>query len=256
MLFDPCQSLIVYPSDNLAAETNQAKIKPLIRHIPQLKAELNRPRSFRSDRYNFTNLISYFQGSGSKIVSKSCKIVIGDEVDQWVNLGTVDNISDLKKRTRSYDSSICFLVCTPTTENGTIWREFLKGSQAYWHLRCKGCNELTMRSCDIHNLQFESEYDEALKQYIVKEDSIRLVCPVCGYQHIEEDKKWMNINGGYIHKIQNKIKEFPTFQVGALASQLKSLSWKYIANAQLESGKKADIETLYTFDNSIRRLAL
>lgn len=129
MLFDPCQSLIVYPSDNLAAETNQAKIKPLIRQIPQLKAELNRPRSFRSDRYNFTNLISYFQGSGSKIVSKSCKIVVGDEIDQWVNLGTVDNLSDLKKRTRSYDSSICFLVCTPTTENGTIWREFLKGSQ-------------------------------------------------------------------------------------------------------------------------------
>ena len=65
----------------------------------------------------------------------------------------------------------------------------------------------------------------------------------------------MNINGGYIHKIQEKMKEFPTFQVGALASQLKSLSWKYIANAQLESGKKADIETLYTFDNSIRRFA-
>lgn len=63
MLFDPCQSLIVYPSDGLAAEMNQTKIKPLMKHIPQLKSELERPRSFRADRYAFSNLVSYFQGA-------------------------------------------------------------------------------------------------------------------------------------------------------------------------------------------------
>ena len=83
MIFAPCQSLICYPSDNLASETNVTKIQPLMKHIPQLKVELEQPRSFRSDRYAFSNLISYFQGAGSKIVSKSCQIVIGDEVDQW-----------------------------------------------------------------------------------------------------------------------------------------------------------------------------
>ena len=83
MVFAPSQSMIVYPSDNLAAESNTTKIQPLMKHIPQLKLELERPRSFRSDRYSFSNLISYFQGAGSKIVSKSCQIVIGDEVDQW-----------------------------------------------------------------------------------------------------------------------------------------------------------------------------
>lgn len=121
-------------------------------------------------------------------------------------------------------------------------------------MRCKNCGELTIRSCDVINLQFESTYDEELKQYLVIEDSIRLVCPVCGHQHKEEDKFWMNSNGGYVHKIPDKIKEFPTFQVGALASQLKSLSWKFIANAQLEAGKRSDIETQITFDNSIRGL--
>lgn len=181
-------------------------------------------------------------------------MVIGDEIDQWASLGNIDNLADLKKRTRSYNSSICFLVCTPTTENGNIWREFLKGSQGYWYLRCKGCGELTLRSCDIHNMQFESEYDDDLKQYIVKEDTIRLVCPVCGHEHVEDDKKWMNINGSYIHRVPERIKDFPTYQIGALASQLKSLSWKFIANAQLEAGKKADIETQVTFDNSIRGL--
>ena len=83
MVFAPCQSMIVYPSDSLASETNVTKIQPLMKHITQLKVELEQPRSFRSDRYAFSNLISYFQGAGSKIVSKSCQIVIGDEVDQW-----------------------------------------------------------------------------------------------------------------------------------------------------------------------------
>lgn len=254
MIFAPCQSLIVYPSDNLASESNLAKIQPLMKHIPQLKAELEKPRAFRSDRYAFSNLISYFQGAGSKIVSKSCKIVIGDEVDQWPVIGKLDNVADLKKRTRSYDSSISFLVCTPTEENGRIWKEFLKSSQGYWYLRCQHCAELTMRSCDIHNLQFESEYNEELKQYVVKPESIRLVCPKCGFEHTEDMKHVMNLNGGYVHKIPAKLQEAPGYQIGALASQLPSLSWKSIANAQLEAGKKADIETQTTFDNSFRGL--
>ena len=117
MVFNPCQSLICYPSDSLAAESNSTKIKPLMKHIPQLKAELFKPRSFRSDRYAFSNLVSYFQGAGVKIVSKSCKIVIADELDQWQKLPNLDNLADLKKRTRSYDSSMTFLVCTPTVES-------------------------------------------------------------------------------------------------------------------------------------------
>lgn len=37
MCFNPCQSLIVYPNDDLAIATNQTKLKPLMKHIPVLK---------------------------------------------------------------------------------------------------------------------------------------------------------------------------------------------------------------------------
>lgn len=165
-----------------------------MRHIPQLKAQLDRPRSFRSDRYAFSNCISFFTGAGKKIMSKSCQVAIGDEVDEFPVIGKLDNVADLKKRTRSYDSSILFLVCTPTQVTGKIWRSFLKSSQGYWHLRCQKCGDLTMRSCDIHNLQFQSTYDENLKEYLVKPQSIRLICPVCGFEHTEDMKRAMNIN--------------------------------------------------------------
>lgn len=64
----------------------------------------------------------------------------------------------------------------------------------------------------------------------------------------------MNVNGGYIHLLPQRLKEAPGYQLGVLASQLPALSWKVIANAQLQSGKRADIETQTTFDNSFRGL--
>lgn len=66
----------------------------------------------------------------------------------------------------------------------------------------------------------------------------------------------MNRNGGYIHKIPERIIEAPGFQVGALASQLPALSWKVIAQAQLQAGKRADVQSQITFDNSIRRTSI
>ena len=66
-----------------------------------------------------------------------------------------------------------------------------------------------MRSCDTYNLQFESDYNEALRTYLVKKGTERLVCPVCHHEHKEEDKAWMIQNGGYVHKIPELVKERP-----------------------------------------------
>lgn len=254
MIYSPCQSMIVYPSDDLAETTNKTKLFPLMKHIPALKEQLDKPRSFRSDCYRFSNLVSYFQGAGSKIVSKSCKIVVGDEVDAWPAIPGVDNVADLKKRTRSYNSSICFLISTPKYQSGKIWKAFQKGSQGYWYLRCKGCGQLTMRSCDIHNLQFESDEVEGIKERVVRPQTIRLICPKCGYEHVEADKAWCNKNGAFIHKIPQRLQKAPSFQLGALASQLRSIDWQFIANKQLEAGKKAEQSAQQQFDNSVRGL--
>lgn len=198
-------------------------------------------------------MISYFQGAGTKIVSKSCKIVVADEVDAWPTEHP-KNYLDLCKRTRSYNACMEFFVCSPTTKNGVIWQDFLKGSQGYYTLRCLGCGELTMRSCDIHNLQFESDYRDELKTYVVKKGTERLVCPICGFEHTEEMKRDMITRGEYVHKVPELVKERPSFQVGALASQLPALSWSEIAAQQLEAGKSADMDLQMTFDNSWRGL--
>lgn len=102
-----------------------------------------------------------------------------------------------------------FIVCSPTTQQGHIYQNFLKSSQGYYTLRCKNCGKLTMRSCDIHNLQFTSTYNEALKTYLVNEGSERLVCPICKHEHREEDKAWMIQNGAYVHLVPELVKTRP-----------------------------------------------
>jgi hypothetical protein len=71
-----------------------------------------------------------------------------------------------------------------------------------------------------------------------------LICPECGYEHIEEDKYAMNRNGGYVHRFPERIDETPSFQFGVLCSLFPFMSWKRIANKCLQSGKTAEIELL------------
>lgn len=104
------------------------------------------------------------------------------------------------------------------------------------------------------NLQWESTYNEGLRSYTVIKGSERLYCPVCKHEHVEADKEWCITNGDFVHRIPELIDERPSFQVGALASQLPSLSWSEIANFALEAGKTADMEIQKQFDNSIRGL--
>ena len=250
----PCSMLCVYPSDELASSVNTTKYEPILRHIPSLAKELARPHAVRKDRYILGAATMYFQGAGAKVMSRSCKVRIADEEDQYPKVGILNAIEDIRKRARSYSESIFFRVCTPTEKTGSIWIAFLAGSQGYWTMRCKGCGELTMKSCDLNNLQFESTFDETRGIYTVKPSSIRLICPACKHEHRETDKRWMNLNGKYIHEFPDRIDLKPSFQFGALASQFPALSWMKIAEKILECGKRSDIKAHYELDNSYKGL--
>lgn len=111
-----------------------------------------------------------------------------------------------------------------------------------------------MRSCDLHNLQFETYYNELADSYSVIPESIRLICPVCGGEHIEAQRCIMNQTGDYVHAFPERQELRPSFQFGALCSQFPFMNWLTIAEKCLASGKRADVEALEEFDNSWRGL--
>jgi len=271
-IFKPCMSLVCYESDEKAAEINSDKFLPLMRAIPELAAELLMPKSVRSDRYKFSNVTSYFQGSGNRITSKSSMANVADELDDWQeHSGEVDNLDDMRKRARSFDESILYKVCTVKgsdkdltigIKKSKIWAEFKKSSMGFWHLcclnpECPSQNRaehrgLTMRSADVHNMQFQTDKEEKLIP-----GTCRLVCPECGHVHVEAQKGEMNRRGGYIHRFPERLKgprPHYGFQWGALASQWESLCWDFIAESQLKAGHSGNIKDQIFFDNSIRGL--
>lgn len=252
--YNSLQAITVYPSMDLSVETGMTKIIPLIKKIPQFAEEIEKPFAIRSDRIKLSNCIAYFLGNGSKIVSRSCKLVLGDECSIWDTPNGVNNIEEMKKRTRSYNECLQLFVSTPRYKQDHFWRQFLQGSQGYYYLRCQHCNQLTMRSADINNLQFESVYNEDLKQYVVVRGSERMICPACKHEHTEADRQKMIKQGAYIHKFPDRVALNPSYQCGVLASLLNVHSWSAISDATLSQGKQAELQDFISYDNSIRGL--
>lgn len=249
----PGTSIAVYPSDDLCVRVNETKLLPLMQAIPALAEQLAMPRSKRVNSYNLADSISYFWGAGARVTSISSNINIADEIDDWIEHdGQVSNLEDLRKRARAFNESMLCKVCSPTTSGGAIWKEFKQSSEGFYYLRCLNCCELTMRSADIHNLQFETYENDGQKELVV--GSERLRCPVCKHEHKEIYRQQMNISGGYIHKKPELIDTMPGFQWGALASCLPDFSFTKLALAQLKAGKSGSVKDQRYFDNSIRGL--
>lgn len=254
LAYNNLQAILVYPSEDLAVETGLTKIVPLLKNVPQFRQDLERPFAIRSDRIKLSNAICYLQGAGRKIVSRTCQLVLADEAAIFETPNNINNLNEMKKRTRSFDSCLQVFVSTPRYAEDPFWREYLQGSQGSYFLRCQNCGQLTMKSSDVHNLQFETVYNEQLKQYICVRGSERLICPKCHFEHPETLREQMIKQGGYIHSFPDKIKDFPTFQAGVLASLLNVHSWSNVADIQLASGKQSDLTDWISFDNSIRGL--
>lgn len=254
VVYNTLQCIVAYPSQELAIETSNVKFIPLFRKIPAFAADLERPFAIRADRLQLSNALIYWQGAGTKIVSKSAKLVLGDECAVWNPPGGIDNIAEMQKRTRSYKECLQLFVSTPSYKETPFWDQFLAGSQSYYHLRCQKCGELTIRSCDLHNLQFETIYNEEQRLYTPVRGSCRLNCPGCGYEHTEKERAAMVKGGGYISIFPDRYKDRPSFQAGVLASLLPVHSWDVLAAKQLESGRTAELSAAVSWDNSYRGL--
>ena len=252
--YNQLQSIVLYPSQELSEETALTKFVPLLKKLKTFETQLSLPFAVRKDRIKLSNALVYFQGAGSKVVSRSCKLVIADEASIYQTPNNVNNLNELKKRTRSYSQCLQLFISTPRYKEDVFWRQYLGGSQGYYYLRCLNCGQLTIRSCDIHNLQFQTQYNEQLKVYVPIRGSERLVCPKCKHEHLEADKKQMIDNGAYVHLFPDRVNEYPTYQASVLVSLLPVHSWYNIASIQLESGKTADLQDYINFDNSIRGL--
>jgi hypothetical protein len=257
---DGTTALIVYQSEDIASTINRDVLDPLLGTIPTLATDLARPFAKKKDSYHFSSSIVYFLGAGAPIISRPAEVVIADEIDFWQAIGTdteestsdrvlktADNFRNLVKRTMTYrDTSKVVVVCSPTLPGQPVHREFRKGTQSYWHIKCLDCGTYH-RSHDLRLLQWETTVEKS-----VVADSIRYTCPKCKLILTEDRAQELNNDGTYIAETPD-IKHHHSFQWGALASP-RTRTWLQIAEAQQEAGTTGSRQAKLFLANSIKGL--
>jgi len=267
--YRPGLSLIIYPNDQLCERTDDEKFRPLLKGVAEIRRELQRTYAIGEMCYRFPSFGStvYYCSAGSRITSLSVPLAIIDETDDVHRVKAKPSVvTDARNRLRAFTlpgmgGALLVKVCTPRFEEYDQWQEFLESSQGYWTLRCLSpdCKELTMRSCDIDNLQWDKELikgEDGTELIRIIPESIRLVCPKCGREHVESEKREMIISGDYVFRIPSLIGIHDGYQVGALASQQGAHAWLKIAEAREKAGRTGDLKDQRHFDNSVRGLPL
>ncbi len=233
--------LIVYPSMDMAIKTNRDTVLPLLRTLPNLRADLAAIGGRRKDSYHLPSARSvlYFIGGGAQVVSYTANWGVLDECD-FIKLEksdaegeNVDQLRALRLRMQTFQDRMLIACSSPTTYGGAIHQNYLKGSRGVWHLRCLKCGALSSASQlsfklstgGYAGLQWEKDESGNLLP-----DSIRWICPHCGHAHTYEDAKAMNDAGCYIHENPANLSH-RSFQAGALANP-EIWEWRSIAEAQ------------------------
>lgn len=253
-----CSALVAYPSLDLAVKQNTDCVKPLLTMVPEVKADLAVRGNVKNDSYHSpsTSSVAYFMGLGSPLISITAGFLVCDEVD-FVNLGNSDeegkNTNQLKNvwlRGQTFPDRLMISVSSPTQYSGAIWEDYKKSSMGVWNLRCVHCGNLVAGNrlswWDEQTQRFTGLQWSKDDSGLVVEDSIRFICPHCGYEHVESEAVAMNEHGKFVHAKPGFWHR--GFQVGALGNQ-KLWSWFEIATAQEEAHDTTD--NAKYFSNSV-----
>lgn len=142
---DPMPSLWVDSTIDKAKDISRKEIQPLIEGNAVLRNR--KPRN----RFNFTDTRMLFPAAAFTMVGGNSDAgvagdtvgrVFGNELDKWRGSTEKEaSIAELvRHRTESFEDERKHIwSCTPTLEEMTTWRYYLRGDQRLWQCRCPDC---------------------------------------------------------------------------------------------------------------------
>lgn len=142
---DPAPSLWVDPTIEKAKSISRKEIQPLIEANAILRDRKPRNRFYYTDTSMLFPAASFTMVGGNSdagVAGDTVQRVFGNELDKWRDATEKEaSIAELvRHRTESYDDDRKhFWSCTPTLEELTTWRYYLRGDQRLWHCICPDC---------------------------------------------------------------------------------------------------------------------
>ena len=245
---DPGPTMIVYPSDDLAERTVDAKLDPMIRRCKPLAALYQKTDS-KKLQLKFGSMTVYLNGANSPadLSSTNIRYLFLDEVDKYPGASKKesDPVSLAIERTKSYTiNRKIFMTSTPTLKTGHIWRA-KEGAEAEKHffVPCPHCGSYI--ELQFAQLKWPSKDD--VPDSTARANMARYVCQVCEGVITDRDKGRMLEAGRW--QFVRKRTETPK-SVAYWMSTLYSPFTRFSDVAQAFMDSKDDPELLQNFVNS------
>lgn len=245
---DPGPTMIVYPSDNLAERTVEAKFAPMIRLCKPL-AERYRELESQKLRLKFDGMTVYLNGANSAadLASTNIRYLFLDEVDKFPGASKkeADPVSLAIERTKTYTvNKKIFIASTPTLKTGHIWRHKEDADvEKHYFVPCPHCGEYI----ELKFAQIKWPSKEDVPENSSRAEMAAYVCQECGCIISDQDKGRMLQDGRWQTVLQRS--SYPK-SVAFWMSTLYSPFTRFSDIAREFMRSKDDPELLHNFVNS------
>ena len=186
---DPGPAMVVYPSDQLAKRTVEAKLEPMFRACPALAAKY-RAHESEDLAQRFDGMTVYLTGANSPadLASTPIRYLFLDEVDKFPSASKkeADPVSLAIERTKTYRlNRKIFLASTPTLKTGPIWRAKESAeAEKHYFVPCPHCGAyIELKFAQLKWPSAEEEPDP-----IQRARRVRYICQNCGCMIADRDK--------------------------------------------------------------------
>lgn len=247
---EPGPTMIVYPSDDLAKDISNDRLKPAFRLIPQIKKRFYE-NSSKELRLKFKDMTIYLRGAGSpsKLASKAIKYLFFDEIDKMggASKKEASPYSLAMERIKTFKSQSKVFACsTPTLKSNYIWQLHDGADEVReYFVPCPHCGERIR--LEFKQIKFCEDEEKRMSPYERAKTSV-YICPECGCEIEDRDKPRMLRDGEWRAVKKRGIGEPKTvgFRINSLYSVF--VTWADAAEEFLKS--KDDPEMLQNFANS------
>ncbi len=186
---DPGPTMIVYPSDDLAERTVEAKLEPMIKKCQTL-AEKYREHDSKKLALKFRDMTVYLTGANSPadLASTNIRYLFLDEVDKYPGASKkeADPVSLAMERTKTYTvNRKIFVTSTPTLKTGHIWKaKETADAEKHYFVPCPHCGEFI----ELKFKQIKWPSKEDVPENADRAEMAAYACQACGCVITDQDK--------------------------------------------------------------------
>ena len=246
----PAPAMIVYPTDDLAKDISNTRLKPALGLTKQIREKFVE-NSSKELRLKFKSMNLYLRsgGSPSKLASLAIKYLFFDEIDKMggASKKEASPYALAMERTKTYRSKSKVYACsTPTLSTNYIWGLHDNADEVRHYLvPCPHCHEKI--ELLWNQIKFDKDEQKQLSPYD-RARTARYVCQKCGCFILDKEKPKMLREGEWAVIKKRGIGQAKS--VGFWINSLYSifLTWADVAEEFLKS--KDDPEALQNFTNS------